>query len=66
MSNSAKSGRGENSEHGLPPGMRAAAADLFRLLNETPLAGERSDEIDPDRTTDDGLAILVDTLNRRG
>ena len=50
---------------GLPPGMHQAAAELFRLLNDTPLAGERRDEIDPDRTTEDVLAILVDALHQR-
>ncbi len=50
---------------GLPPGMHQASADLFRMLNETPLAGERRDEIDPDRTTDDVLAVLVDALHQR-
>ena len=47
---------------GLPSGFHAASAELFRLLNKTPLAAERRDEIDPDRTPLDVLRVILDTL----
>jgi 3-hydroxyisobutyrate dehydrogenase-like beta-hydroxyacid dehydrogenase len=50
---------------GLPPDIHRGAADLFRLLNESPLAAERRDEIDADRTVPDTLQELVKTLAAR-
>lgn len=47
---------------GLTPGFHDAAADVFRLLAETPLAAQRREEIDPDRTSPETLRILVDHL----
>lgn len=51
---------------GLPSGFHEASAALFRLLNETPLASERREEIDPDRTPLDTLEVIVDTLHGKG
>lgn len=51
---------------GLPSGFHAASAELFRLLNQTPLASERREEIDPNRTPLDTLKVIVDTLHRKG
>jgi 3-hydroxyisobutyrate dehydrogenase-like beta-hydroxyacid dehydrogenase len=48
---------------GLPPGFHDASAELFRLLNQTPIASERRGEIDPNRTPLDTLKIIVDTLH---
>jgi 3-hydroxyisobutyrate dehydrogenase-like beta-hydroxyacid dehydrogenase len=47
---------------GLTPHIHQGAADLFRLLNATPLANERREEIDPDRTVADVLKKLVREL----
>jgi len=43
---------------GLTPDIHNGAADLFRLLNESPLATERREEIDPNRTVADVLKML--------
>jgi hypothetical protein len=43
---------------GLTPDIHKGAADLFRHLNASPLANERREEIDPDRTTADVLKML--------
>ena len=43
---------------GLTADIHKGAADLFRLLNASPLASERREEIDPDRTTSDVLRML--------
>ncbi len=51
---------------GLPSGFHQASAELFRLLNDTPMAGERREEIDPDRTPLDTLKVIVDTLHAKG
>jgi 3-hydroxyisobutyrate dehydrogenase-like beta-hydroxyacid dehydrogenase len=48
---------------GLPSGFHQASAELFRILNETPLASERRDEIDPDRTSMDTLKIIVEKFH---
>lgn len=43
---------------GLTPDIHKGAADLFRLLNTSPLATERRAEIDPNRTVPDVLRML--------
>lgn len=48
---------------GLTPDIHKGAADLFRLLNASPMATERREEIDPDRTVSDVLRMLADTLS---
>lgn len=50
---------------GLPSGFHDASAELFRLLNKTPMASERRGEIDPNRTPLDTLKIIVDTLHEK-
>ena len=47
---------------GLTPDIHKGAADLFRLLNASPLASERREEIDPDRTTSDVLRMLSNSM----
>lgn len=47
---------------GLTPDIHKGAADLFRMLNTSPLATERREEIDPDRTVPDVLRMLSDLL----
>ncbi len=47
---------------GLPSGFHTASAELFRILNKTPLAAERREEIDPDRTPQDVLRVILDAL----
>ncbi|MBT3533604.1 MAG: hypothetical protein HN478_06990, partial [Rhodospirillaceae bacterium] len=47
---------------GLTPQIHQGAADLFRLLNASPLASERREEIDPDRTVADVLQDLAKIL----
>lgn len=47
---------------GLTPHIHQGAADLFRMLNESPLASERREEIDPDRTVPDVLRDLAKNL----
>lgn len=47
---------------GLTPDIHKGAADLFRMLNESPLATERREEIDPDRTVPDVLRMLSSLL----
>lgn len=49
---------------GLTPDIHKGAADLFRLLNASPLASERREEIDPDRTTSDVLRMLSKAMSR--
>lgn len=48
---------------GLTPDIHKGAADLFRLLNTSPLATEHREEIDPDRTVSDVLRMLADTFS---
>ena len=50
------------SDAGLPRGFHEGAADLFRLLENTPIAAETRETIDPARTLEDALAIYADTL----
>ena len=47
---------------GLTPDIHKGAADLFRLLNASPLASERREEIDPERTTSDVLRMLSNSV----
>ena len=49
---------------GLTPNIHQGAAELFEFLSNSPLAAERRDEIDPDRTAADTLAQLVEQLDR--
>ncbi len=51
---------------GLPAGFHEASAELFCLLDETPLASQRREEIDPDRTPLDTIKVIVDTLHGKG
>jgi len=51
---------------GLTPLIHQGAADLFRLLSESPLASERREEIDANRTVPETLRALADTLKGRG
>ncbi len=51
---------------GLPSGFHAAASEMFQLLNQTPMASEHREEIDPNRTPLDTLKVIVDTLHRKG
>ncbi len=51
---------------GLPSGFHDASAAMFRLINETPLASERREEIDAGRTPLDTLKVIVDTLHGKG
>jgi len=50
---------------GLTPLIHQGAADLFRLLSESPLASERREEIDDSRTVPDTLRMLAGTLKGR-
>lgn len=47
---------------GLTPHIHQGAADLFRLLNASPLANERREEINPNRTVADVLHDLAKNL----
>ncbi|NKB22022.1 MAG: DUF1932 domain-containing protein [Alphaproteobacteria bacterium] len=49
---------------GLTSNIHQGAAELFELLSASPLAAQRRDEIDPDRTSADTLAQLVVQLDR--
>ena len=49
---------------GLTSSMHQGAAELFELLSASPLAAQRRDEIDPDRTAANTLAQLVEQLQR--
>lgn len=44
---------------GLTGNIHTGAADMFRLLAETPLAKQRRDEIDPDRTSAETVQMLA-------
>lgn len=48
---------------GLPEGFHDGAAELFRLLDKTPIAAETRETIDPTRTLEDALSIYAQTLN---
>lgn len=47
---------------GLTPHIHQGAADLFRLLDKSPLARQRREEIDPNRTVPDTLRALAGML----
>jgi 3-hydroxyisobutyrate dehydrogenase-like beta-hydroxyacid dehydrogenase len=47
---------------GLTPLIHKGAADLFRLLNDSSLANQRREEIDPDRDVEATLKKLVEDL----
>jgi 3-hydroxyisobutyrate dehydrogenase-like beta-hydroxyacid dehydrogenase len=47
---------------GLPPGFHEGAADVFRLLDQTPIAQETRETIDTSRTLEQALAIFTETL----
>ncbi len=49
---------------GLTPNIHQGAAELFELLSKSPLAVQRRDEIEPDRTAADTLEQLVEQLKR--
>ncbi|MDD9904336.1 MAG: ureidoglycolate lyase [Rhodospirillaceae bacterium] len=49
---------------GLPEGFHEGAADLFRLLDKTPIAAETRETIDPTRTLEDVLSIYAQTIGR--
>jgi 3-hydroxyisobutyrate dehydrogenase-like beta-hydroxyacid dehydrogenase len=51
---------------GLTSHIHQGAAELFELLSASPLAAQRRDEIDPNRTSADTLAQLVEQLDRNG
>ena len=47
---------------GLSPGFHEGAADVYRLLSETPFASETPEDIDASRTLDDTAAAVVARL----
>jgi hypothetical protein len=47
---------------GVTPLMHKGAADVFRLLDSTPLGAETRETQDKSRTLDQALAIYADTL----
>jgi putative dehydrogenase len=47
---------------GLPRGFHDGAAEMFRLLEKTPIAAETRETIDPTRTLEQALAIYAQTL----
>ncbi|NKB56519.1 MAG: DUF1932 domain-containing protein [Alphaproteobacteria bacterium] len=49
---------------GLPRGFHEGAAELFRLLDKTPIAAETRETIDPARTLEQALAIYAETVGR--
>ncbi len=49
---------------GLPREFHEGAANLFRLLENTPIAAETRETIDPTRTLEDVLAIYAGTFGR--
>lgn len=51
---------------GLPRGFHEGAADLFRLLDKTPIAAETRETIDPTRTLEDVLKIYAGTVGSTG
>jgi 3-hydroxyisobutyrate dehydrogenase-like beta-hydroxyacid dehydrogenase len=50
---------------GLTGNIHTGAAEIFRLLAETPLAKQRRDEIEPDRTSAETVKILASFLEGR-
>lgn len=53
------------SDIGLTPKFHEGAAEVYRMLAETPLAAQRREEIDPNRTTPETLKILTEHLKGR-
>jgi 3-hydroxyisobutyrate dehydrogenase-like beta-hydroxyacid dehydrogenase len=51
---------------GLPAGFHDGAADVFRLLDKTPIAQETRETIDKSRTLEQCLAIYTDALSKAG
>ena len=49
---------------GLPSGFHDAAAAMFTLLDDTPIAAETRETVDPNRGLDDALEMYVDALER--
>ncbi len=49
---------------GVPPGFHKGAAEIYRLLSETPYASERAESIDEDRSTAQTIEALVELLSR--
>ena len=49
---------------GLPSGFHDAAATMFTLIDDTPIAAETRETVDPDRSLDDALAMYVEALGR--
>lgn len=50
---------------GLPDGFHNGSAELFRILNATPLASERREEIDPDRSSLEVLKQIVQAFENK-
>jgi 3-hydroxyisobutyrate dehydrogenase-like beta-hydroxyacid dehydrogenase len=48
---------------GLTPDFHGAAAEIFRLLDATPLAAETRESRDPERSLDDAIAIFAKALD---
>ena len=48
---------------GLTPDFHHAAADIFRLLDTTPLASETREDRDPERSLDEAIAIFAGALD---
>ena len=49
---------------GLTPNIHKGAADLFEMLSGSPLASQRRDEIDPQRTSAETLKVLAEQFER--
>ena len=50
---------------GLPTGFHQAAGEVFQLLDQTPIARETRETIDPNRTLEQALALYVEALPNR-
>jgi len=48
---------------GLPRGFHEGAAEIFRILDRTPIAAETRETIDPTRTLEDVLKIYADAVS---
>ena len=47
---------------GVTPGFHEGAAEVFRLLSQTPFASETRETIDPDRTMEQALAVFGEQI----
>ena len=47
---------------GVPSGFHDGAAEIFRLLSQTPFASETRETIDPDRTMEQALAVFAEQI----